>query len=147
MRGMSMKDLLGPLYEKNLPFIRGALEGRRQVFERRIPLPTGGSRDSMATYIPDVVGGEVQGFWVHVADVTILREREAALKRVIQERDEAVLEARTLRGLLPICGRCKSIRDEQGQWHSLEKYVTERSEVKFSHGICPACIAKLYPQP
>lgn len=145
MIGMSMKDLLGPLYEKNLPFIRGALKGQRQLFERRIPLPQGGFRDSIATYIPDVVDGVVQGFWAHVADVTVLREREAALERAIKERDEAIIEARTLRGLLPICGNCKSIRDERGQWHSLEKYVSDRSDVSFSHGICPACLAKLYP--
>lgn len=145
MLGMSMKELLGPLYEMNLPHIRGALQGQKQVFERRIPLPQGGFRDSIATYIPHIVDGAVQGFWVHVADVMALRERERALERAIKERDAALLEVKTLRGLLPICGNCKSIRDEQGEWHSLEKYVSDRSDVSFSHGICPACMAKLYP--
>src|SRR5690349_3106431 len=67
MVGMSMKDLLGPLYEKNLPYILAALRGEKQVFERQIPLPGGRVRESIATYTPDLVGGVVQGFSVHVA--------------------------------------------------------------------------------
>jgi PAS domain S-box-containing protein len=145
MVGMSMKELLGPLYEKNHPYILRVLSGEKQVFERRIPLPQGGFRDTIATYTPDVVNGIVQGFWAHVADVTILREREAALERVARERDDAMAEIRTLRGLLPICSSCKSIRDTEGEWHTLEDYVSERSAVRFSHGICPTCIARLYP--
>jgi PAS domain S-box-containing protein len=145
MLGMTMKELLGELYGKNHPYILGALRGERQVFERRIPLPTGGFRDSIATYTPDIVDGVTLGFWVHVADVTILREREAALERVLRERDEALAEVRTLRGLLPICSSCKAIRDDQGHWHSLEEYVSDHSEAKFSHGFCPTCVAKHFP--
>jgi len=85
MLGMSMQDLLGPLYEKNLPFILGALAGKLQVFERQIPLPGGDTRDSVATYTPDIVDGVVRGFSVHVADVTRLRRREAALGQTIRE--------------------------------------------------------------
>src|SRR4051812_9420108 len=102
MVGMSMKDLLGPLYEKNLPHIRAALRGEKQVFERQIPLPSGGIRDSIATYTPDIVDGKVAGFSVQVVDVTVLRAREAALELTIRERDAALLEVKALRGLLPI---------------------------------------------
>jgi PAS domain S-box-containing protein len=83
--GKSMQDLLGPLYEKNLPYIRGALAGDLQVFERQIPLPGGGFRDSVATYTPDIVNGAVRGFSVHVADVTSLRQREGELALAIRE--------------------------------------------------------------
>src|SRR5689334_19723750 len=55
MVGMSMRELLGPLYALNLPYILGALNGEKQVFERRIPLPEGGARDTIATYTPDIV--------------------------------------------------------------------------------------------
>jgi PAS domain S-box-containing protein len=85
MLGMSLRDLLGPLYEKNRPYIEGALRGEIQVFERQIPLPGGGTRDSVATYTPDLVGGVVRGFSVHVADVTALRQREAELAAAIRE--------------------------------------------------------------
>jgi len=83
--GMSMRDLLGPLYEKNLPYIQRALAGELQVFERQIPLPGGGFRDSVATYTPDIAGGVVRGFSVHVADVTALRQRQGELALAIRE--------------------------------------------------------------
>jgi PAS domain S-box-containing protein len=145
MVGMSMKELLGPLYEKNLPYILAALRGEKQVFERQIPLPGGEIRESIATYTPDIVDGVVRGFSVHVADVTILRAREAALERALRERDDALADVRTLRGLLPICASCKRIRDAIGTWQPIEKYVAERSEASFSHSICPECMATLYP--
>lgn len=146
MLGMSLKDLLGPLYEKNLPYILEALRGEKQIFERRIPLPDGGFRDSIATYTPDIIGGEVQGFSAHVADVTILREREIELQRVIGERDKALAEVRTLSGLLPICASCKRIRDKAGEWQPIERYVGERTEASFTHGMCPECMEKFYPE-
>ncbi len=146
MKGMTIKELLGPLYELNLPFILAALKGEKQVFERRIPLPNGEVRESIATYTPHVVDGEVLGFSVHVADVTALREREAALERAIRERDAALLEAQTLRGLLPVCAFCKAIRDENGEWLPMEVYISKRSQVKFSHGFCPKCGKKHYDE-
>jgi PAS domain S-box-containing protein len=85
MIGAQMSEVLGPVYEKNLPYIRGALAGQPQIFERLIPLPGGGSRDSIASYTPDVVDGVVRGFSVHVADVTSLRQREATLVTAIRE--------------------------------------------------------------
>ena len=142
---MSMRELLGPLYEKNLPYILAALSGETQVFERQIPLPGGGLRESIATYTPDIVDGVVRGFSVHVADVTILREREAALERALRERDDALADVQTLRGLLPICANCKRIRDTLGAWQPIEQYVMQRTEAVFSHGICPECMVQLYP--
>lgn len=76
---ITIKELLGPLFEKNLPFISGALKGEIQTFEREIPLPTGGTRHSLANYYPDIVNGEVLGFFVHVADVTPLKLLEKEL--------------------------------------------------------------------
>lgn len=145
MLGMSLQALLGPLYEKNLPYILGALKGEIQIFERPIVLPNGEVREAIATYTPDVWGGVVRGFWVHVADVTPLKEREAALERALRERDEALAELQTLRGLLSICASCKNIRDQDGQWQPIEKYIRDRTEARFSHGICPKCFPKLYP--
>lgn len=52
---------------------------------------------------------------------------------------------RHLEGILPICAGCKQIRDEQGEWHAVEAYVRDRTEAEFSHGICPECARRLYP--
>ena len=82
---IEMKVLLGELYEKNLPYIRGALAGKRQVFERQITLPSGIVRDALATYEPDVVNGEVLGFSVVVADVTVLKKREQLVREAMSD--------------------------------------------------------------
>lgn len=76
---ITIKELLGPLYEKNLPYILGALKGENQTFERKIPLPTGGIRYSIANYFPDIVDGDVRGFFVHVADITPIKLLENEL--------------------------------------------------------------------
>jgi diguanylate cyclase (GGDEF)-like protein/PAS domain S-box-containing protein len=77
--GLTLQQLLGPLYAKNLPYIRAAYEGHRQVFEREIPTPAGGIRYSLATYTPHRVDGRVVGIFVHVADVTPLKTLEREL--------------------------------------------------------------------
>lgn len=145
--GTTLRELLGPIYRLNLPYIQGALEGVPQRFERQIPRPDAhGVRDSLATYIPDIRDGTVRGFFVHVADITPLKMRERELEAVLAERDRALAEVRTLRGLLQICAACKRIRDEAGRWNALEEYVTRRTEARFSHGLCPTCATTLYPE-
>ena len=51
-----------------------------------------------------------------------------------------------LEGILPICASCKKIRDDKGHWHQIESYIRNRSKAEFSHGICPECAKKLYPE-
>jgi diguanylate cyclase (GGDEF)-like protein/PAS domain S-box-containing protein len=97
--GMTMQQLLGPLYEKNLPYIDAAFSGTKQVFEREIPLPGGGgSRHSLATYIPHVVDGRVKGIFVHVADVTRLKQLELELQQA-KDRAESLAAHDMLTGL------------------------------------------------
>jgi hypothetical protein len=72
--------------------------------------------------------------------------REAQLERAITERDEALAEVRTLRGLLPICAACKNIRDASGEWHGLEAYVSAHTEVSFTHSLCPSCLPIYFPE-
>lgn len=91
---MTLKELLGPLYEKNLPYISGVLEGKSQTFEREIPLPSGGIRYSIANYFPDIVNGKVRGFFVHVADVTPIKLLEKELvksNKVIGEQNKRLM--------------------------------------------------------
>lgn len=54
------------------------------------------------------------------------------------------LELKILRGLLPICSKCKKIRDDNGFWDHVDRYIEKFSQVKFTHGICPECLDDLY---
>jgi DNA-binding NtrC family response regulator len=72
----------------------------------------------------------------------IQEERE----RLISELRTALAEVKKLSGLLPMCSSCKKIRDDKGYWNQLEEYISGHSEADFSHGICPECAKKLYPE-
>ena len=78
--GHTLEELLGPIYPLNAPYIKAALQGRPQIFEREIPSPDGAVRQSLATYTPHFVDGKVAGFFVHVADVSLLKDLERQLK-------------------------------------------------------------------
>jgi PAS domain S-box-containing protein len=67
------------------------------------------------------------------------KQAEAERERLITELQEALLQVKTLRGLLPICSCCKKIRDDQGYWTAVEVYVMAHSQAEFTHGICPDC--------
>jgi PAS domain S-box-containing protein len=72
-------------------------------------------------------------------DVTARKRTEAALR-------SAVAEIKTLHGLLPICMHCKRIRDDAGEWSPVEVYVQKRTEARFTHGLCQACLEANYPE-
>jgi hypothetical protein len=74
-----------------------------------------------------------------------LKQSEVSLRREKDRLEQALSQIRTLRGLLPICANCKKIRDDTGYWNQIETYIHDHSEAKFSHGICPECMKKLYP--
>lgn len=73
-----------------------------------------------------------------------------ATKRDLQQKTIELQDAldlvKLLSGYLPICASCKKIRDDKGYWQAVESYISSHSEAKFSHGICPDCIQKLYPE-
>lgn len=64
--------------------------------------------------------------------------------RTAQQARQLAQRVQALEGILPVCSFCKKIRDLQGQWHSMESYITERSEATFSHGFCPECGERHY---
>jgi CRP/FNR family cyclic AMP-dependent transcriptional regulator len=70
------------------------------------------------------------------------------LLRMLSQRVRAIEKSlvRTLGGLLPICAKCKAIRDENGSWIRLETYIEDHSGADFTHGICPECAKRLYPR-
>ncbi len=82
MRGAHIRDLLGAeLFERNRGYIEGALRGEKQLFDREIVTPSGEIRYTQASYVPDVVDGEVLGFFVLVTDITERRQIEEEVQR------------------------------------------------------------------
>jgi CheY-like chemotaxis protein len=80
-------------------------------------------------------------------EITLIRHQAAREReRLITELEKALQEIKRLSGLLPICASCKKIRDEKGGWHPIEEYIASHSEADFSHGICPDCAQRLYPE-
>lgn len=77
-------------------------------------------------------------------DITDLVEIQEKNKQIIDELSEAARDVRTLSGMLPICSYCKKIRNDKGYWEQIENYIRSRSDIEFSHGICPECMEKYY---
>ncbi|HMP77351.1 MAG TPA: HAMP domain-containing protein [Kiritimatiellia bacterium] len=77
-----------------------------------------------------------------------LRDAQGTLETRVTERtrelEDSIARMNVMRGLLPICSSCKKIRDDQGYWQQVEKFVGERTEARFTHGVCPDCLVKLY---
>ena len=71
------------------------------------------------------------------------RDRE---KELVSGLEAALAEIKQLSGLLPICSGCKKIRDDEGYWQQLEHYFSNHSDVRFTHGVCPDCVKKIYPE-
>jgi AmiR/NasT family two-component response regulator len=79
-------------------------------------------------------------------DMMDLRRLNVELERHNQDLQAALAKVKQLSGLLPICANCKKIRNDQGYWQDVAVYVRDHSEADFSHGICPDCMKKLYPE-
>ena len=92
------------------------------------------------------VKGELVGRVASFVDITKRKEVEADREKLIQKLQDALDKIKVLRGIIPICASCKKIRDDKGYWNQIESYIREHSEAEFSHGICPDCVQKLYPE-
>ncbi|WP_415715539.1 PAS domain-containing protein [Maridesulfovibrio sp.] len=77
-------------------------------------------------------------------DISEQKEAEQAKEQLIRELYDALEKVKTLSGLMPICAKCKKIRDDKGYWNNLEAYIEKNSEASFSHGLCPECSEELY---
>ncbi len=71
-------------------------------------------------------------------------QAEEEREKLIVELQDAVDNINTLTGLLPICAKCKKIRDDKGYWNQIETYIEKHSEALFSHSVCPECSEILY---
>ena len=88
---------------------------------------------------------EILGVTCAAANITALKQAAAEREHLIDELQAALAKVKLLSGLLPICAACKRIRDAEGTWEVLESYIHQHSEAEFTHGLCPECIQRLYP--
>jgi PAS domain S-box-containing protein len=129
----------------------------KKPFELRVLARTGDVRlmEFRSTTLFDARGEAIGILWSG-HDITEKKEVEAELEKyrkhletLVRERtvdlENALENIKTLKGIIPICSHCKQIRDDSGYWNQLEAYLAEHSEADFSHGICPDCMEKLYP--
>lgn len=79
-----------------------------------------------------------------VYESSLQQKRE--LEKTNHKLREALETIKTLQGIIPICAHCKRIRDDAGAWKQMEAYISQHSEAKFSHSICPKCAEELYPE-
>lgn len=86
--------------------------------------------------------GAIVGAFIAVVDVTDSVAHETRLRQKVGELEAAVAKVQQLEGIIPICMYCKKIRDDDESWQQLERYISEHSDARFSHGICPDCYPK-----
>jgi response regulator RpfG family c-di-GMP phosphodiesterase len=108
-------------------------------------------------------GAESKGFALGVNDYVVKPVNRIRLKTRIKnqlelkrktdllteknlELQSALDHIKTLYGILPICSFCKQIRNDEGQWTDIEGYIKKHTHARFSHGVCPKCMQKNYPE-
>jgi len=114
--------------------VRGGSQAR--LFENRYLHKDGSFRWFLWNATPDI-GRRV--IYSVARDITERKQAEEERERLLGELQAALAEVRTLRSFLPICSYCKSIRDDENYWQSVEAYISKHTNTQFSHGICPAC--------
>jgi hypothetical protein len=85
------------------------------------------------------------GLWKWLPSISELEISKKKLETTLNELRAAHDKVKILSGLILICSYCKKIRDDKGYWNQIESYIRDHSEAEFSHGICPECVNKIYP--
>ncbi len=143
-------DLLSFYVPEDSQFFREALAHavryrERLEFEMQGPLCNGKTTRHRCTMIPDMDGkGKITAILGYLQDITTTPTREP--DQTDPHQETTLVGRQSLSGLLPICSHCKKVRDDHGSWKQIETYITERSNLFFSHGICPECLTTHYSE-
>jgi PAS domain S-box-containing protein len=114
--------------------VRGG--GQALSFENRYRCRDGSYRWLLWNATPDAGCGVIYGV---ARDITARKQAEQELTTLVQTLQTALAEVRTLQGILPICSYCKRVRDDENYWQSVDAYLAEHTDTRFTHSICPAC--------
>jgi PAS domain S-box-containing protein len=122
--------------------VRGG--GRALGFENRYLCKDGTYRWFRWNATSDAPGSVIYSV---ARDITAQKEADEERERLVRELQAALAEVKTLQAILPLCSYCRKIRDDGDYWHTVESYVAQHTNSRFSHGICPACYAtEVVPQ-
>ncbi|WP_432735981.1 PAS domain-containing protein [Maridesulfovibrio sp. FT414] len=111
--------------------------------ERKLLTSGSGERTILKTVKTLILRGK-EYYIESFIDINDLKEAEKSRETLIEELSEALEKVKLLSGLMPICSKCKKIRDDRGYWNNLEAFIEKHSEASFSHGLCPHCAEELY---
>ena len=149
VKGRSVSILVPPYRPEELPRIYEKIKrGERiQGYETVRVRKDGRTIEVSLTLSPikNAVGAVI-GISAIERDITARRGEEAERLKLIHELTDALGNIKTLKGLLPICSSCKKIRDDKGYWQKVESYISEHTQAEFTHGICPDCVRRVYPE-
>lgn len=112
--------------------------GQALAFENRYMCKDGSYRWLRWNAAPDSSGSVIYSV---ARDITASKKAEEEREELVRELQRALAEVKTLREILPICSYCKKVRDDENYWHTVESYISKHTTTRFSHGICPSCVA------
>ncbi|MBD3276398.1 MAG: PAS domain-containing protein [Candidatus Marinimicrobia bacterium] len=148
LKGQLMIDVLpSPVADDALAAVQDTLKtGNSNSVEYELDVPAGKLwfEGLTAPFQKKDADGKNLVLWV-ARDITDRKQAEFQREEVIGQLQEALDQVNKLHRLLPICSACKKIRDDDGYWSQVEDYISQNSEIEFTHGICPDCMNKLYP--
>jgi PAS domain S-box-containing protein len=116
--------------------VRGG--GQALGFENRYLCKDGSYRWFLWNAAADLEG---QVIYSVARDITANKQAAEEREQLVRKLQEALAEVKTLREILPICSYCRKIRDDENYWHTVETYISRHTSSRFSHGICPSCLA------
>jgi PAS domain S-box-containing protein len=110
--------------------------GQAHSFENRYLCKDGSYRWLLWNAAPDT---SQRVIYAVARDVTEQRLAADERERLLRDLQAALAEVRILQTILPICSYCKRIRSDGNYWETVEAYISEHTNTRFSHGICPSC--------
>jgi len=132
---------------ENCPAKEAIRTGKLQKVEITVPDNQGDNLIIELFAVPfHDASGNVCGIVEYGRNITDRRKAEEAKVNLISELHHALSEIKVLKGILPFCSYCKKIRDDNGYWEKVDVYIHEHSAADISHGICPDCLKKFYPE-
>ncbi len=142
--GFSYKDISNQRMQKA---ILAALSGETSNFEGQYLTVTGNAITYMnANFSPSFsLDGKVSGIIGVFEDISERVHGEREKERLLNDLRKDLEKAKKLTGFTLICAACKKIKDDRGSWNHIEDYISAHSDMEFSHGFCPECTSKLYP--